>query len=203
MPEDTIYDTMPALEPSVNIDVRIRLVLDHINTERAHELSAMITQWPAGESAALLEALPQQARQRFWELIPEELRGDVLAWLGDQVRTSLLEKLDVEEAVAAATTMVTPYLAEVVDEASNELREAILESLGTDERASVEDTLSYPEDSAGRFMEREWVAARADVRLDVVKRYLYQRGSLPHRTTALMVVDREGIFLGKLPLETL
>ena len=29
------------------------------------------------------------------------------------------------------------------------------------------------------------------------------RGSLPHRTTALMVVDRGGVFLGKLPLETL
>ena len=203
MPEETFYDAIPAQELPASIEERIRLVLDHIDTEKAHELSAMVAQWPAGETAALLEALPQQARQSFWELIPEELWGEVLEWLGDQVRASLLKKLGVEEAVAAASTMETPYLAEVVDEASKELREAILESLGTDERASVEDTLNYPEGSAGRFMEREWVAVRADVRLEVVKRYIFQRGSLPHRTTALMVVDREGIFLGKLPLEML
>jgi magnesium transporter len=127
----------------------------------------------------------------------------VLASLGEQVRSSLLKRLNVEEAVAAATTMETPSLAAVVDEATAELREAILESLGADERARVEDALSYPEGSAGRVMEREWVAVRADVRLEVVKRYLSYRGSVPYRTTALMVVDREGVFLGELLLETL
>ena len=67
----------------------------------------------------------------------------------------------------------------------------------------MEDTLSYPEGSAGRLMERQLVAVRADVSLDVIKRYLHQRGTLPRRTTALMVVDRQGTFLGKLPLELL
>jgi magnesium transporter len=52
-------------------------------------------------------------------------------------------------------------------------------------------------------MEREWVAVRADVTLEVVQRYLHARGSLPHYTLALMVVDREGVFLGKLSLERL
>ncbi len=67
----------------------------------------------------------------------------------------------------------------------------------------VENRLSYPEECAGRLMERELLAIRADKRLDVIKRYLRQRGSLPRRSTALMVVDRKGVFLGKLPLELL
>jgi magnesium transporter len=99
--------------------------------------------------------------------------------------------------------MDTPYLAEVVDEAPPELREAILESLGAEELAGVQDALSYPEDSAGRLMVREWAAVRADVSLDAVKGYLLKRGSLPHRTTSLMVVNREGMYLGKLSLELL
>ena len=64
--------------------------------------------------------------------------------------------MDVEEAVSAATSMDTPYLAEVVDEAPTELREAIPESLEAEESAGVEDALSFPEDSAGRLMVREW-----------------------------------------------
>lgn len=203
MPEDVILEPDPAKEQVPAIEERICLVLGLLESETVGELSTMIIEWSGGETAAILEALPQPDRQIFWDLIPEELRGDILAWLGDQVRSDLLKKLDVEEAVSAATGMDTPYLAEVVDEAPRELREAILESLGAEELAGVEDALSYPEDSAGRLMVREWAAIRTDVSLDAVKGYLLKRGSLPHRTTSLMVVNQDGVFLGKLSLETL
>ena len=203
MHEDTPPEIPVAQEPLPPLEDRIGLVLEALNTEQTAELPAMIAQWSNGETAAVLEALPPPARQQLWAQVPEDCRGEVLAWMGDQVRTSLMDELGVEDAVAIASSMETPDLAVVVDEASNELREAILESLAPDARALLQDALAYPEDSAGRLMTPEWVAVRADVRLEVVTRYLHARGSLPHRTTALMVVDREGVFLGKLPLETL
>jgi magnesium transporter len=203
MPEETSSGTESATGVLPIIEERISMVLGLIEAGTVDKLSPMIAQWSGGETAAVLEALPQPARQIYWELVPEELRGDVLAWLGDQVRSDLLKKLDVEEAVSATSSMDTPYLAEVVDEAPPELREAILESLGAEELAGVQDALSYPEDSAGRLMVREWAAVRADVSLDAVKGYLLKRGSLPHRTTSLMVVNREGMYLGKLSLELL
>jgi magnesium transporter len=203
MPEETSSGTESATGAVPIIEERIRMVLGLMQAGTVDMLSPMIAQWSGGETAAVLEALPHRARQIYWDLVPEELRGDVLAWLGDQVRSDLLKKLDVEDAVSAASGMDTPYLAEVVDEAPPELREAILESLGAEELAGVEDALSYPEDSAGRLMVREWAAVRADVSLDTVKGYLLKRGSLPHHTTSLMVVSREGMFLGKLSLEIL
>ena len=203
MPDETTSVTEPATEPTPVIEERIRIVLGLLDVGTTGKLTTMMAQWSGGETAAVLEALPQPARQIYWSLVPDDLRGDVLAWLGDQVRADLLKKLDVEEAVAAASSMDTPYLAEVIDEAPPELREAILDSLGAEELAGVEDALSYPEDSAGRLMVREWAAVRADVSLDTVKGYLLKRGSLPHRTTSLMVVNREGMYLGKLSLEIL
>ena len=203
MPEETSSGTESATGAVPIIEERISMVLGLMEAGTVDKLSQMIAQWSGGETAAVLEALPHSARQIYWELVPEELRGDVLAWLGDQVRSGLLKKLDVEEAVSATSGMDTPYLAEVVDEAPPELREAILESLGAEELAGVQDALSYPEDSAGRLMVREWAAVRADVSLDAVKSYLLKRGSLPHRTTSLMVVNREGTYLGKLSLEIL
>jgi len=204
MPEENVISADPEVGPILASDELIRLVLDHFTSGREEELPAMIAGWPAGDTAALLEALPQAAlRRRFWALIPETLRGEVLHLSRAQVRAHLLKSVDTEEVVAAATSMETPNLAKVIEEAPTKLREAILESLGTDERQNVEDTLAYPEDTAGRLMQREWVAVNADVQLDDVKRDLFERGSLPHHTTSLMVVDREGVFLGKLPLEAL
>lgn len=190
-------------ESASTISDRIAHIHGCLNDGRLESIVELIGQWPASEIANTLEALPLAERHHLWQLVLEEQKGEVLARLGDQVRIELLQSLEVGDAVAATAGMVTPDLAEVVGEASAELREAILESLDPDDLILVEDTLTYPEDSAGRLMERELVAIRADVGLDVVKRYLHQRGSLPRRTTALMVVDREGHFMGKLPLELL
>ena len=203
MPDETTSVTEPATEPTPVIEERIRIVLGLLDVGTTGKLTTMMAQWSGGETAAVLEALPQPARQIYWSLVPDDLRGDVLAWLVDQVMADLLKQLVVEEGVAAASSMVSPSLAVVFDEAPPELREAILDSLGAEELAGVEDALCYPEDCAGRLMVREWAAVRADVSLDTVKGYLLKRGSLPHRTTSLMVVNREGMYLGKLSLEIL
>ena len=181
----------------------VSLIHQYLSEQRPESLTNLIEQCKASEIANAMSAMTVVERHRFWELVPEERQAEVLAKLGEQVRTELLGSLNLKDAVLATMGMDTPDLAEVIDEASTELQDAILESLDARDRTLVEDTLSYPEDCAGRLMERELLAIRADIRLDVVKRYLRQRGSLPRRSTALMVVDREGQFLGKLPLELL
>lgn len=190
-------------ETSVHLRERIQFASEAIDTGSIEELSTSVSQWDPGEIAAVLEALPLAERQSLWEAIPEEMRGEVLSWLGEQVRSGLLNGLEVSEVVAAVGSMETPDLAAVVDEAPLVLREGILESLERDERSAVEEALDFPEDSAGRVMERQWVAVRSDVTLEVVNRYLRQLGSLPRLTSALMVVDREGRYLGKLSLADL
>ena len=189
--------------PQVHLEDRIGLAVEGLSAAENTALSSMLAQWPSGDIAAVLEALPLPDRQRLWEQVPANLSGEVLGWLGDQVRSSLLKSLEVEEAVAAATTMETQDLADVVNEAPDELRVGILESLAPEARVLLEETLTYPEDTAGRLMKREWVAVREDVNLELVIRDLRLRGSFPQRTSSLMVVDREGIFLGKLSLEAL
>ncbi len=198
MPEESLEQ-----EPQANLEDRIRWVVDALSAGESTELSSMIGQWPSGDIAAALEALALPDRRRIWEQIPPNLRGEVLGWLGDQARSGLLKSLEVEDAVAAATTMETWELAEVVNEVPDELRDGILESLAPEERVLLEETLTYPEDTAGRLMKREWIAVREDVSLELVIRYLRLRGSFPQRTSSLMVVDREGLFLGKLSLEAL
>lgn len=174
-----------------------------LSEQRLERLPGLIEQCKASEIASAMAAMTVDERHRFWGQLPEQRQAKVLAKLGEQVRTELLDSLNLEDAVAATVGMDTADLAEVIDEASDELHDAILNSLEADDRALVESTLSFPEDCAGRLMERELLAIRADKRLDVIKRYLRQRGSLPRRSTALMVVDRERRFLGKLPLEFL
>jgi magnesium transporter len=52
-------------------------------------------------------------------------------------------------------------------------------------------------------METEAVAIRSDITLGTILRFLRYKGSLPEHTLSLMVVDREGHYLGELPLSAL
>jgi magnesium transporter len=182
---------------------RISRVLSLREAGDDQSLAELIAGWHGGEVAEVLEGLPSPDRNLLWSLLPEAIHSDVLSYLHDRVRAGLLESIPTEDAVAATLEMEPPDLAEVIASVSDELGEAIMESLGSDERSQVEESLAYPEASAGRLMETEWVAVRGDVSLEVVSRYVRRRGSLPPHTDGLMVVDREGHYEGKLAVDAL
>ena len=70
-------------------------------------------------------------------------------------------------------------------------------------RQQLESMLSYPEDAAGGLMNTDVIEVRADVKVSTVLRYLRQLRTLPPQTDVLMVVDRQGIYRGALPLSAL
>ena len=175
-------------------------IISHLNAEDDTAVSAHIDQLHAAEIAGLLESLPPELRQHLWKLIPLEIQGDTLAYLGEEVRASIIGEMDNAEMVAAAESMDVEDLAYVMDELPEHISEAVLESLDEDRRQRLETTLSFTEGTAGRLMSTDVISVRTDVTLAVVLRYLRRLKPLPAHTDALMVTDEHGIYLGKLTL---
>lgn len=174
--------------------------VDHLLArDDAQSLPSFLSLVPVPELAQLLESLPPDARQRVFNAISTERRGEVLAQVSDKVRTDLIDDMHPEELVAAAESMEVGDLAEVFDDIPKAVGATILGNMQDDFREQLETTLTFDEGTAGRVMRVDAVHVRADVRLDVVLRYL-RRKQLPTQTDALMVIDREGHFMGTLPL---
>jgi magnesium transporter len=123
--------------------------------------------------------------------------------MGEVALLSLVDNIDQEDVVNAAADMEAGELADVIEAVREDIGEAIRESLDYRGLRELDAALAFPEDSAGRLMNTEAVSVRADVDLETVLRYLRFRESLPDHTVGLMVVDREGHFLGELPLSML
>lgn len=155
------------------------------------------------EISQLIESVPASEREIIWQQLPEEIAGDVLAELGEVARTTLTQELTTEAVVAAVETLEIPELAEVIDELPEDLGDLILESLSREDRELVIEALAYPDEAIARLVNPDVVAVRADVTLEVVQRYLRRRQSLPDNTDGLMVIDREGVYLGKLSYSSL
>ncbi len=175
-------------------------IIGQLKAEDNIAVSAHLEKLHVAEIAGLLESLPPELRQRLWQLLPQELEGETLTYLGEEVRGSILGEMAHTDVVAATETMDVEDLADVMDELPEHINEAILESLDDDRRQRLETTLSFAEGTAGRLMSTDVISVRKDVTLAVVLRYLRRLKPLPAHTDALMVTDDQGIYLGKLTL---
>ncbi len=163
-------------------------------------ISRHLEQLHAAEIADILESLPPDLRRRLWQLLPAEMEGETLIYLGDEARSSIIDVMEHHEVVAATESMAVTDLADVMDELPEDVSEAVLQSLDADRRQRLETTLSFAEGTAGRLMSSDVISVRKDVSIAVVLRYLRRLKPLPHHTDALMVTDEHGTYLGKLTL---
>ncbi len=155
------------------------------------------------EIASLLEALPVEDRSILWEQVSPEVNGDVLTQVNDSVRATLIKDMASHELVAATEGLDTDDLVDILPEMPEDVVQHILDSMDAQNRHRLESVLSYPEDTAGGLMNVDTITVRADITLDVVQCYLQQLGEIPATTDSLMVVDRDGKFLGLLALTKL
>lgn len=190
-------DTTETLEHRLS---RIHLALEN---EQLADVDTVIADLEPAEIALLLESLPPAARVQLWQRVPTEVDGEVLLHVHDEVRSTLLDDMDHEEIVAAAAALDTTDLAEIFEDLPQQVAEDMLRSMDALQRTRLEETLSFEEDSAGRLMRMDTIAVRADVSLETVRRFLRWKESVPDNTHLLMVVDRDGRFVGALSLARL
>lgn len=178
-------------------------IIPLLEAQHVDVLADMLQMEHEVDLAVLLESLPADQRLRVWELIPSVQQGQVLLHLHDEVRASLLAIMPETALAEALEKLGADDIAHVLEDAPEAKSDAILEQLDQAIRADVEESLSYPEGTAGRLMRFDEIVVRADVDIYTVLRYLRRHRILPDLTDGLMVVDDEGYYLGKLPLSVL
>ena len=163
----------------------------------------MVNELYPAEIAHLLESLHPRERELVWELVEPENDGEVLTYVNDDVRAKLIRQMAPEELVAAAESMETDDLADLLQDLPDMVIQEVLESMGSQDRVRLEAMLSYPEDTAGGLMNIDTITVRPNVTLDVVLRYLRLRGEIPHMTDYLVVVNRSDRYIGLLSISDL
>ena len=163
----------------------------------------MITTLHPAELSHLLESLPRTKRYFIWHLIDQDIQGEVLSHVNDEVRSNLISITRKDDLVAATSDMDMDDLADVFADLPEVVTRELLTSMDAQERQRLESILQYPEDSAGGLMNIDIVTVRADVTIEVVLRYLRLYKELPELTDSLSVVDRNGKLMGTLPLTVL
>lgn len=177
--------------------------IEALQTGELQLLRASLREMHPAEIAHLIETLSANERDLAWDAIESDQLGDVLVELTDPVRDSFVKKMGLAELLETTAGLDPDDAADLVGDLPGDRAAILLNALDQQNRSRLEKLLSYPEDTAGSLMTTEAITVRADINLDVVLRYLRQLGSIPEATDKLMVVDRQDLFLGVLPVTSL
>jgi len=194
--QDTSEETTDeALSPAF-----VRSVVDAVDRGDKAQARELVLPLRPADTAELLELLRTDERRDLVEMLGSDLNPEVLSELDESVRDHVMELLDPKDIAAALTEMDSDdavYLLEDMDEA--EQRE-ILDRLPASERAALEQSLDYPEYSAGRLMQRELVAVPPFWDVGQTLDYLREAEELPHEFYEIFVVDAGYKPVGTVPL---
>lgn len=157
----------------------------------------------AAEIAHLLESSPAPSRAILWQLLDNDLEGDVLQELSEDVRAQILRGMEAAKVAEITESMDIDDAADILQQLPDRVIQEVLAAMDAQNRARVEKVLSYDEDTAGGLMDTDTISVRAGLTLDVVMRYLRRHDELPPSTDSLIVVNRKDEFVGLLPLTRL
>ncbi len=153
--------------------------------------------------ADLIELLDADERVTLIETLGPKFDFEVFSELDETVRDQLSEALSNEllaEAVKGLETDDAAYLLENLEESD---KQEILAQLPTSERAALERNLEYPEDTAGRLMQADFVAVAPFWSVGQVIDYMRDTEDLPETFSEIFVVDPSYRVLGSVELSRL
>jgi magnesium transporter len=151
----------------------------------------------------LLEALDPELRPRLIELMGPEFDFTALTEVDDAVREDILEELPAETVAEGVRDLDSDDAVEILKDLPKEDQAEILEQLSAPERVALARGLDYPEDSAGRLMQTEFIAVPPLWTVGETIDYMRETVDLPDRFFELYIVDPAQRFLGAVTLDRL
>ncbi|GGO82840.1 magnesium transporter MgtE [Marinobacterium nitratireducens] len=155
------------------------------------------------EIAHLLDKSPPKERQLLWSLVNKELEGEVLQYLSYDVQADIVSRMDAGELLEVTEGLDTDDLVDLLQQLPERVMRELLQTMDIQNRARVEQVLSYDEDTAGGLMNTDTVTIRPDITVETALRYIRRHKEIPEMTDSLFVVSRRDAFIGVLPLTKL
>jgi len=164
-------------------------VIDAIEQGDSVRLTQLLEPLHSADIADILEQISAGQRRALLRLWKGGMEGEVLSELDEGLREEVMESLAPEELAEAVRDLETDDVVDLLEDLDAPQQDEILEALEDADRVAVEQALTYPEDSAGRLMQRELVVAPEHWTVGQAIDYLRSQQHLPEQFYHMILVD--------------
>ncbi|HET8729347.1 MAG TPA: magnesium transporter, partial [Alphaproteobacteria bacterium] len=158
--EDQVRPEETTDAPYVIDDDFVRWITGLLDDGQVEAVERELASLHSADLADLLERLHPDDRTTVVGIIRPMLRLDaeVLTHLNEDVRDEVFALLTPQEIAAALTELDSDDALTLIEDLEDDERDAVLAALPIRRRLLVEEGLTFPEYSAGRLMQREYIA---------------------------------------------
>lgn len=168
---------------------RVAAILEAAERGDRGEVVALVAPLHPADLADLLEQIAPPDRERLVRALGPDLDGEVLSELDEGLREEVIGALDAEALAGAIRDLDSDDVVDLIETLEEPRRAAILEALERRDRYAVERALTYPEESAGRLMQREVTAVPEHFTVGQAIDWLREHDDLPEQFYHLILVD--------------
>lgn len=183
-PESESHDEENRLKPQF-----VRAVKDALEEGEDGTVYDLVEPLHPADIADLFELVSEDERLPLASAIRDLMGVEVIAEMNDWVREALVEGLPAEVVAEIAEQLDTDDAVAMIEDLDREDQQAVLAELDPEDRAAIEAALSYPEESAGRLMSREFVAVPEAMTVGDLIDFLRDSKDLPTEFWEVFIVD--------------
>ena len=202
--------TMPAeVELSIHNDdgeIRSEIILaiqTAIRTADREALSRLAGDLHEADLGEIIEALDADERPRLVAIMGAEFDFAALTEVEDSVREDLLEEISNEDIAKGVRDLDSDDAVYILEDLEPEDKQEVLANLPGPERVALERSLDYPEDSAGRLMQTDFIAAPPFWTVGQMIDHLRDSADLPDEFYEIYTIDPAGQIVGHVSLNRL
>jgi magnesium transporter len=157
----------------------------------------------APDLADIIELLEPDDRVKLIEMLGADFDPEVMSELDPTVRDQLAEALPNELLAKVIVNLDTDDAAYVLESLDKEDQEDVLAQMPSSDRLALERNLEYPEETAGRLMQTDFVAVPPFWTVGRVIDHMRESDELPETFTDIFVVDPSFRVIGTIDLSRL
>ena len=167
----------------------VRQVREALYDEIEDSVYDLVEPLHPADIADLFELLERRERNDLAAAITDLMSSDVVAELNDYVREDMVEALPPEAVAEIVGQLDTDDAVQLIEDLDHADQRAILAEVEAGDRAVIETALAYPEESAGRLMQRELIAVPDSMTVGDLIDYLRAEDHLTTEFWEVFVVD--------------
>ena len=153
---------------------------------------------------SILDELPVEPASFLYHLLGEEIQGDVLMELDEDLRNTLIKSFSNKEIAEQVEQLDSDDAADLMNELPDKQVEEVISHISDDETAEdLVDLLNYDADTAGGLMQKEFILARLDWPVKKCVIELRRQAEDVEKIFTIYVVDENDKLVGFLSLKRL
>lgn len=140
------------------LEVNLHKINQLINQDKEVELNHFVKEIHNADLAEIIQNLDLETRLKFILTIKSYFDPEILTYLNESIRDEVIDQLDIKQLASNAGELDVDDAVDVIEDLEDSDKEVFLDNIPETERKLIQEGLTYPEDSAGRLMQREFVS---------------------------------------------